>query len=354
MLVLLWHTFNETRPAPEPTSAWFSLIRLSWSGVDLFFVLSGFLIGGILLDSRESSRYFKTFYIRRAYRILPVYLIAITVYCLANSVPSYGSATANTIPFLAYATFMQNFWMASMGGFGAGGLAVTWSLAIEEQFYIVAPLAVRKLNVRKLTIVLACIVVLAPLLRAIVLSSRLNCLGAYVLMPCRVDALCLGMLCAIAKRNERIWSLLVNKRSYIFYSFCFFLGSAAFLAFKKVPFCSWVMITAGFSLLALLYTTLLLLSLVGPVRLVKLLEGATLRGIGKVSYALYLFHLPLIIGCRTFIESYLKQRSFSNDTPAIALVPGALAGILIAIALAKLSYFVLEGPMLRRGHRYKY
>lgn len=353
-LVLLWHTFNETRPSPEPTSSWFSLIRLSWSGVDLFFVLSGFLIGGILLDTVGSSSYLRTFYIRRAYRILPVYLIVITIYCLANSTLSSRSAAANTIPFLAYVTFTQNFWMASMGAFGAGGLAVTWSLAIEEQFYLIAPLAVRKLNVTKLTIALALIVAFAPFLRAIFLTPRLNCLGGYVLVPCRADALCLGVLCAIAKRNARIWRFVLDKRRCIFYCFCFFLAVATFFAVEKLPFCSGVMMTAGFSVLALLYTTLLLLSLVGPVRLIKLLEGSALRGLGKISYALYLFHLPLVIGCRTFIESHLRHQSFVRDAHAAALVPGALVGILIAIAFAKISYLILERPMLRQGHRYVY
>jgi peptidoglycan/LPS O-acetylase OafA/YrhL len=82
ILVLLWHTLTDTQPGPEPVSRLFSLLRLSWSGVDLFFVLSGFLIGGILLDAESSPRYFKTFYVRRAYRILPVYGIAVAIYAL--------------------------------------------------------------------------------------------------------------------------------------------------------------------------------------------------------------------------------------------------------------------------------
>lgn len=321
--------------------------------MDLFFVLSGFLIGGILLDSRESNRYYKTFYIRRAYRILPVYLVVITIYWLVSWI-SVSVAAGNSIPFFAYAAFVQNFWMASMGGFGAAALAVTWSLAIEEQFYLVAPLVVRRLNVRKLTIVLALIVVIAPLSRAIFLSPHVNCLGAYVLMPCRADALCLGMLCAIAKRNQKIWDFVVRRRRYIFYSFLVFLGGAASLAVAKLPFCSGIMITVGFSILGFLYATLLLLSMIGPTWLIRLLERSTLRGLGKISYAVYLFHLPFIIECRTFLAFQLHHFGFAGDLRAEALVPGAVLGIVLAIAAAMISYAVFEGPILRLGHRYEY
>ena len=192
LLVLLWHGMFGPLFDTRVATYVISVGRLFWSGVDLFFVLSGFLIGGILLDSKDSPRYFATFYLRRAYRILPVYGAVVAFYYLKH-IPAYflhGSPDQARIPFLAYAMFTQNFWMA-LGISGGIGLAATWSLAVEEQFYLTAPLIVRRLNRVRLAYVLSAVVVLSPLLRVLVVyGSHLGKRAPYVLMPCRADALC--------------------------------------------------------------------------------------------------------------------------------------------------------------------
>jgi peptidoglycan/LPS O-acetylase OafA/YrhL len=110
-------------------------MNLGWSGVDLFFVLSGFLIGGILLDARESPNYFRVFYRRRVCRIFPVYFAFLVAFFLA----AHFSQSANVqdffrppIPWLACATFIQNFWMAVHHNRGGIALNPIWSLAVEE------------------------------------------------------------------------------------------------------------------------------------------------------------------------------------------------------------------------------
>src|SRR2546427_2425433 len=110
-----------------------------------------FLIGGILLDSRDSPHYFKTFYIRRAYRILPLYAVAATLFLIRflpfHWMPGWlGKFSPTPIPWFSYLTFTQNIWMAGFGTFGVGAMAATWSLAVEEQFYLTVPLLVRKIN----------------------------------------------------------------------------------------------------------------------------------------------------------------------------------------------------------------
>src|ERR1700677_1522097 len=122
-------------------------LGLAWSGVDLFFVLSGFLIGGILMDHRNSPKYFSTFYLRRFWRIVPIYAVVCSAFWLARyalnraQVPFPGWLFNQALPWYYYATLTQNIGLAIAGGwFGANWLAVTWSLSLEEQFYLLAPM----------------------------------------------------------------------------------------------------------------------------------------------------------------------------------------------------------------------
>src|SRR5580704_8273950 len=116
-----------------------------WMGVDLFFVLSGLLITGILLDTKESDGYFKNFYARRCLRIWPLYYSVLILMFVI--VPHLRPQDAHAIfqrssPWWAYPFFLQNFFVA-IPAQAAGPLGVTWSLAIEEQFYLVWPLFIR-------------------------------------------------------------------------------------------------------------------------------------------------------------------------------------------------------------------
>ena len=147
-LVLAWHSVSELQLPNHPrVTNIIGFGRLSWSGVDLFVVLSGFLIGGILLDAAGAQRYFGPFYIRRAHRILPLYAVALllvfsTIY-LCGHLKVVGTWTENRIPVWYYPTFLQNFWMARHGTFGSSALGITWSLAVEEQFYLTLLLIIR-------------------------------------------------------------------------------------------------------------------------------------------------------------------------------------------------------------------
>ena len=122
-------------------------------------MLSGFLIGGILLDHRDSPRYFQSFYFRRAYRILPLYFVILGFCWLAHQFGSLGwtpfgqvDMFSGRLPWWSFLTLFQNWGMAAMGGFDRTGLGVTWSLAIEEQYYLTLPFVIRKIS-RKLSLI---------------------------------------------------------------------------------------------------------------------------------------------------------------------------------------------------------
>src|SRR5216684_4285326 len=161
-MVLIAHLFAvASRPGSALAYALVPL-RLDWTGVDLFFVLSGFLIGGILLDARGSSNYFHVFYKRRFFRIVPIYaaiLLVLPGLVSAAQWTNHGDFTwlkANALPWYSYWTFTQNLWMTHAASLGANALAITWSLSIEEQFYLSLPILVRLLSGRWL---LACVLI---------------------------------------------------------------------------------------------------------------------------------------------------------------------------------------------------
>src|ERR1700730_6086504 len=142
------------------------LVGNGWMGVDLFFALSGFLITGILLDTKGSPDYFKNFYARRALRILPLYSSILLLMFVV--IPLLRPSDARTIferssPWWAYPLFLQNF-LLTVSTLAAGPLGTTWSLAIEEQFYLVWPLVVRYCSYTQLRrIAIAMILVAIPL-----------------------------------------------------------------------------------------------------------------------------------------------------------------------------------------------
>jgi peptidoglycan/LPS O-acetylase OafA/YrhL len=172
LLVLVWHYFS-CQVAPEPKSILDYFTRafsLTWSGVDLFFVLSGFLIAGILLDHRKTSNYFRVFYLRRVCRIFPLYYALLAFFlCLSatnlSTSASFRWLFRDPLGLLSYATFTQNILMGARGDFAPGWLGITWSLAVEEQFYLVIPLLIYLLPRRILLYVFLCGILAAPILR---------------------------------------------------------------------------------------------------------------------------------------------------------------------------------------------
>lgn len=211
-LIVIYHYFVRTILPAHGSPLWYVQAsgRLAWTGVDLFFVLSGFLIGGILLDARESSNYFRVFYTRRFYRIVPLYAAYLfVVFVLIKSVLAIVGSRIHwggigRIPWYAYALFVQNFWMAKQNTLGPFGLAVTWSLAIEEQFYLTLPLAIRFLGTRGRFLLIGIGILAAPALRILMFHYWPEKQWAtFVLMPCRADALLFGVLAASLVRSSK-------------------------------------------------------------------------------------------------------------------------------------------------------
>src|SRR3984957_19013437 len=198
--------------------------RLGWSGVDLFFVLSGFLIGGILLESRSSPRYFQTFYARRASRILPLYFLWIVLYPLA--VAAYSRWGIPYLPrspqlylrwslywvFLQTLTFLFPIPYRTVAYYWLGP---TWSLAIEEQFYLVVAPLVRILTTRRLLYVLIGLLAACPVLRVF---ANFDWLHSHWFIPvtlARADSFAAGSLAAMAWKASDVRAWLVARKELL-------------------------------------------------------------------------------------------------------------------------------------------
>jgi peptidoglycan/LPS O-acetylase OafA/YrhL len=338
-------------------------LNLYWTGVDLFFVLSGFLIGGILLDHRESASYFRTFYTRRFFRIVPLYYTWIGIYIL---LVTFGSAflrahvhTGTFQPvdrgILSHFLFLQNFGNPINSSLSFWWFFPLWSLAVEEQFYLISPLVVFLISRRSLTRVLGIVICCAPLLRILGRMGYLPFLGsggvgnvAYHAMPCRADALALGMLAAILWRNPsaRSWlSANINKMYGIFG--VLFSGMA--VLWKWFPnYISLGEQTIGFTWIALFYMVVLLLALLdSPGPIARVARMGWLRELGKLSYCIYIIHFA--VGTLCFKIPHATVGVSSIRDLAITLLAAA-----ITYTIAKLSWVFFEQPLLRLGHRFGY
>ncbi len=202
----------------DPRAGWLGdfiqrTFTLGWSGVDLFFVLSGFLIGGILMDNRNSENYFKSFYIRRCCRILPLYYLCLALYVALNffCAGHYYSQVwfqkffgQGDMPVWAYLTFTQNFVQLISSHHVSDWMAPTWSLVVEEQFYLVLPTVVWLMRPSWLLPTLLTLICLNPLLQAFLwMYHPLSYVAVSGLIPIRGDALLIGVVCAILLRQKK-------------------------------------------------------------------------------------------------------------------------------------------------------
>jgi peptidoglycan/LPS O-acetylase OafA/YrhL len=354
-LVVITHCLNIVATPDEPKYIAHLLAFLcraksfAWSGVDLFFVLSGFLIGGKLLETRCSRDYFKIFYTRRARRILPLYFAFLGLMALAYAFiyPSHRFAMAwpldHPLPWYFYLTFTDNFWMAYHNAYGAWGLAILWSLAVEEQFYLIAPFLVSLVRPARMPYVFATGILSTLLLRCSLQFIRHHgSMALYVLLPCRADALLWGMLAAYSLRRPEIWNFLIEHTQWL-WKFFFVLGAGICLASfsARMSIHSIATTTIGYDWLDVFYLTALILVLVDRQSwLGNLARRPWLMGLGTVSYCLYLIHYSIY----GLSMGYLLGHS--GPVRDLADLSVALFAIALAIGLATLSWHFFEKPIM--------
>lgn len=331
---------------------------LGFTGVDLFFVLSGFLICGILLDNRDSLNYYKVFYIRRSLRVFPLYYALLTFFSLIVLASAHDVLDTPEwlfgfqFPAWAYFAYTQNIFMSISNSWGISTLAPTWSLAVEEQFYLTFPFIARFLPKKYLVPLLLVGVASAILFRMLISTFYPeNVYAIALLAPARADSLLIGALAAIAIRSEMARNYLINHRSRLYLGIAsvgvLTIAGGALYYYTGV---GQILFGFVFTLIALVCVMMIFLSLTldETSRFRRFLRNAILLEFGALSYFIYLTH----IGVLGFFH---WQFGIIGKTPfGFIWVAEVVLSLITCLVFAKISQKFFEQPLIRLGHSFRY
>ena len=324
-------------------------------GVNLFFVLSGFLITGILIDSRTQPGYYKRFYVRRALRILPVYYLVLAIMLVVHF---------SNWPFVAlsviYLSNLTPLWGIMIP------LSVLWSLAVEEHFYLFWPTVVKSLSLASLAFCSGAIIILSPLIRllsfhlAVHNGVRFYHFNEYTWNAS--DGLACGAFVAVSLRlvtieRRRLWQ--IASALFAFAAVLFAVGVPFGIWTRERPVGAALQPTPwNFAFVALLLVFLLL----GTSDRKYLVNSSVLRFFGEISYGLYLFHMlffdaydslvrrfyPALDSAvrNDYVRSFVAKPSFSLLCLRFAVV----APVAILVSYASRRWF--ENPFLALKGRF--
>jgi peptidoglycan/LPS O-acetylase OafA/YrhL len=342
LLVVFYHGFfwsNNVTGLTGVGKLFVSATRFGWLGVNLFFVLSGFLITGILLDSKAQEHYFRRFYVRRALRILPAFygLLLILLF-----IPSQSRAYL----------LLSFFYLSNLAS--PLGIPMTytmlWSLAVEEHFYFVWPVAVRILSGRALMICAAAIVCVEPFLRAWYFFRGWP-EGSGYLTWLVADGLAMGAILAMIVRLPQF----TRKRLAMFVvgvlgvatSMALFGARYGILTQRRLLGASLLLTVAQLFFLGALGLTLFL----GTGKWPRLVNIPILQFFGEISYGLYLIHWLFFAG-----YDAIASKLWPSSHPALGEMTLLSLRFICAAGLASIAAFLsrkyFEGPFLRLKNRW--
>jgi len=326
----------------------FPLLSFGWSGVDLFFVLSGYLITSRLIAMEERENHLLQFYKNRALRIMPIYyatFIAFFIgYHLLVSKPNLPGFSFYDKNWASFIFFFQNWTFIEWGDLKENHLQHFWSLAIEEQFYLVWPFVLYKFRKKeyffKVLIVLILFIIISRVCLFIKYSDYMDYPHFYYNTFCRMDAFLLGGILFLYQQKKRAKQLV----NYYYGGTIILIAGIIYTGYANIsnPFIS----TIGYTLIALMYAGLIysVTSYSGKFVL-KIFNYSWLRFIGKISYGLYIFHWIVL----RFVEPKLSV--WTSEYMGIAREYAhwwSLVGcLLISLALSIISFFYFESFFLK-------
>lgn len=338
LLVVVYHNFG-----------FINVFFFGWLGVDLFLVLSGFLITDILLKTVGSKNYLRNFYLRRMLRIFPLYYLCLILFLVI--VPRLNP------PFdLAYYTenqvwlwtYMQNWLYIFKPAGDSSALHHLWSLSVEEQFYLAWPLVIlllRKPN--RLMAFMAILLVGVILLRLWIWNYNVADLAYFNLYTfTRIDGLCIGSMIALLHRINRDF---LAKYTTIIVFFFAGLNFAFFFFNRGKQFSFPYLALVGYTTFAMLFGLLVNEAVGGKNKLVNLIFSIRpLKFLGKISYGFYIFHWPVHLWLSPYLYSWIAGYTSDDLTLIFVSVFTTVSGVFISF----ISYRYFENNFLKLKDRY--
>lgn len=320
------------------------VFRIGWIGVDIFFVLSGFLITGILIDTKGKPNFYRNFILRRILRIFPIYyfVLIMSLLVIPFFLPDifgrgYTYYTQNQAWFWLYS---QN-WLFSQTGFPKNvALTHLWSLAVEEQFYLFWPLIVGLFSVRRLFVISVAIIFLSVFFR-LFWGEHMGLVFPYqyVATLSRMDALSIGAIIAILARKRMEW---LEKYTWVVFvisglAFLLILVKSRVLMFKGL--------IEAYTFIGLLAGCLLVFMLnKKPFKILRPLYHPVFSFLGKYSYGIYIYHAIIYAILKNILSPKLNT-VLSNGKMTLSLLGIIAIGVTIFVSI--LSYKYLEQPFLK-------
>ncbi len=335
-------------------------IRLQgWAGVHIFFVLSGFLITGVLYDTRHDSKFFQRFYARRVLRIFPVYYLVAAVLLALTPILHYAWQMRHLL-FLVFLGNIPGALSPALYQVGAASPAADvylghlWSLCVEEQFYLLWPLLVWAIRRRmQLLWTAAGLSFVALLLRVwlvfgIGIGSNFDLRGGWLLkiLPFHLDTLLIGAILALLLRGDHPERWQQRSR----WLFAAAIGALA-VGFARDPSGNgrW-MPTAGFTLIAMAAAGLIGWAIIPNSAISRLFGVRPLMLLGRYSYGFYVYHLLFAAGWAALTALMTKRLHSAMAASAIVLV----VNFAVTFLVAKWSYDLFEVRFLRWKQRFAY
>ena len=345
ILVVCYHVF--------PCLGFFDF---GWLGVDLFFVLSGFLITNILLISKNETDFFQKFYLRRTFRILPLYFLTLTLFFFIGGIIFDQQSPTSVYYYynsnqLYFWTFTQNVLFIINGLPAMPYLTHLWSLAIEMQFYLLWPYIIYLIRDEiKLLWFVGFIIIAVITTRCIIYLHYPQKVEFYYFNTItRIDTLLIGSLASLAIRFPHKSNLNI---SYSFISISLFLFFFILISRGNIYLYDSISATIGYTIFAFLFSSIIYLISINKIRLnLRTKYHKFLIFSGKISYGIYIFHLPVYLIVSTKF-TLLPQTFITNQYYSKLTV--SFLSIIITYSLSILSYFLFEAPFQRLGKNYFY
>ena len=338
LLVVIYHNFG-----------FINVFFFGWLGVDLFFVLSGFLITDILLKTVGEKNFLRNFYIRRILRIFPLYYLSLVIFLvvLPNLVSRFNVSYYQEHQVWLW-TYLQN-WLYIFNNPGQSNvLNHLWSLAVEEQFYLLWPFAIIIIRKPSWLLVFISLILLAVLgLRLWAWMNQVADLAYFNLYTfTRIDGICIGCMIALL---QRINPSFLKKYTSLIVLFFALLNFAFFFINRRYDFGFPYLAMIGYTTFAMIFGLLVNEAVTRETRLINILfDNPVFRFFGKISYGFYMFHWPLYF----LLSPWLFEVLAGSLHGAWLQFFVSLSATLIAIAVSWTSFRFFESYFLKLKKKY--